>query len=144
LSTCRSIGNIQSQIETLSELAIVHPHQYRRQTKIDMKSLQRGQGDQGQLHVMMCGQCLGVHNVHIGLGELAIAALLRTLASPDLLNLVAPKGKGKLVSVLEDVTGKRHSQVETQTKISRLVGIAVQPLDGVDLLVYLPLLSQAI
>ena len=37
------IGNVQTQIETLGQLAIVHPHQHRRQTKINMESLKRGQ-----------------------------------------------------------------------------------------------------
>ena len=66
-----------------------------------MKSLECGQGDQRQLHVMMRRECLGVHNVNVGLSELAIPTLLWTLASPDLLNLVTPEGKSKLVSVLE-------------------------------------------
>ena len=92
----------------------------------------------------MCGEYLGIDNVDVSLSELAIPTLLGTLASPDLLDLIAPEGKSKVVSVLQYVAGKRHRQIEAQTKIGWLVRIGVQPLDCIYLLVDLTLLSQAI
>src|SRR5512133_2136634 len=92
---------------------------------------------------MMCGEGFGVDDVDVGLGELAIAALLRTLTPPDLLDLVAPKGKNELMGVLQHISSERHGEIEMQTKISRSV-LAMQPLHGVDLLVDLALLGQTI
>src|SRR4029453_16645521 len=92
----------------------------------------------------MCAERLGIYNLNVSLVELAIPALLRTLPPPDLLDLVAPERKGKLMSVLEHVAGERQSQVEMQTKISWLVRISVQPLHRVHLFVDLTLLGEAI
>src|SRR5215218_1428311 len=92
---------------------------------------------------MMRFERLGVHDVDISLGELAIATLLRPLAAPDLLDLVTPEGKRQLMGVLQNVAGKRHGEIEVQTKIGRAV-LTVQPLDCVDLLVDLALLRQTI
>src|SRR6476469_8448655 len=92
---------------------------------------------------MMRGQPLNVHDVDVGLGELAVAPLLRPLTSPHLLDLITPEREGQLVSVLQHVTGEWHREVEVQTKISWAV-LTMQPLYGVDLFVDLALFGQAI
>src|SRR6188472_2338550 len=92
---------------------------------------------------MMRGERFGVHDVDVSLGELPIAALLRTLTPPDLLDLVTPEWKCQLVGVLQHVACERHGEIEMQTKISGSV-LTMQPLHGVDLLIDLALLGQAI
>ncbi len=140
----RRVLDVQAQVETLSQLAVVDPHQHRRQTKINMQPLQSGQGDQGQLDVVVGGELVQVDDVDVGLGELPVATLLRPLTSPDLLDLVATEGERQLVRVLQHVAGERHGQVEVQTQLGPGLGLGVQPLDGVDLLVDLALLGQPV
>ena len=53
-------------------------------------------------------------DVDVGLREPRVAALLRPLAPPHLLDLVATERELQLAGVLEDVARERHRQVEVQ------------------------------
>ena len=55
-------------------------------------------------------------DVDVGLGELAEAALLRPLAAPDLLDLVAPERELEVPGVLQHVARERHGEVEVQAR----------------------------
>ena len=138
------VGDVQAQVEALGQPPVVHPHQHRRQLEVDVQPLQGGQRDQRQLDVVVRGQGVGVDDVHVGLGELAVPPLLGPLAAPDLLDLVAPEGEVELVGVLQHVAGERHGQVEVQPQLGPGAGVGVQPLDGVHLLVDLTLLGQPV
>ncbi len=75
----------------------------------------QGLGDyQRDFDVVAERQFAVAHDVDIRLGELAGAALLRTLTAPDLLDLVAAERKRKVAGVLDDVAGERDRQVEVQ------------------------------
>ncbi len=113
----RGVGDAQAGVEALSQPPVVHPHQHRRQPEVGVQPLQGLQGDQRQLDVVVGGQRGGVDDVDVGLGELAVAALLRALAPPHLLDLVAPEREGQLVRVLQHVAGERHRQVEVQAEL---------------------------
>ena len=54
------------------------------------------------------------HDVDIHLVELAEAALLRALTTPDLLDLVALEGEVQDSGVVDDVAGEGHGEVEVQ------------------------------
>ena len=77
--------------------------------------------------------------------ELAVPALLRPLAPPDLLDLVAPERELQVAGVLEDVARKRDRQVKVQAepRVSVAVG-GLHPPQDVDLLVDLAFASQLI
>jgi hypothetical protein len=70
----------------------------------------------GDLDVVVEGQLVAADDVDVGLGELAVAALLRPLAAPHLLDLVAAEGELELAGVLQHVAGERHGQVEVQAE----------------------------
>ena len=140
----RGVGDAQAGVETLGQPPVVHPHQHRRQPEVGVQPLQGLQGDQRQLDVVVGGQRRVVDDVDVGLGELAVAALLRALTPPHLLDLVAPERERQLVRVLQHVAGERHRQVEVQTELGPGVVGRVQPLDDVHLLVDLPLLGQPV
>ena len=57
---------------------------------------QGGNHDQRQLHLIVVRQVAGADHVDIGLHELTETALLRTLATPHLLNLPTLEGKGEV------------------------------------------------
>src|SRR5215213_2951116 len=107
-----------------------------------MQALQRRKGHQRQLDVVMSGERLGVDDIDVRLGEFPVATLLRPLAPPDPLNLVAAERKVQLVRVLEHIAGERHGQVEVQTEVGPRVRLGVQTLEDVNLLVDLALLGQ--
>ena len=112
--------------------------------EIGVQPLQRLQRDQRQLDVVVRGQGGVVDDVDVGLGELPVAALLRPLAAPHLLDLVAPERERELMCVLQHVAGERDRQVEVQAELGLGVVGGVQPLDDVDLLVDLALLGQPV
>ena len=65
------------------------------------------------------------------LDELAVAAALRVLATPDLADLVALEGQGQLAGVRGHEAGERHGQVEAQRHPpSAVVGEPVDLLVG--------------
>ena len=70
--------------------------------------------DQRHLDVVVERQRVAADDVDVGLGELAVAALLRPLAAPGLLDLVAPERELEVAGVLQHVARERHRQVEVQ------------------------------
>ena len=60
-------------------------------------------------------------DVDVRLGELAVAALLRAFAAPDLLDLVAAEREDQLAGVLQHVPRERHRQVEVQPEARAVV-----------------------
>ena len=88
------------------------------------------------------------HDVDVGLRELPVAALLRALAAPRGLDLVAPERELQVAGVLEDVAGEGHRQVEVHPQLlvrrDVLVRVGVQPTQHVDLLVDLPALGEPV
>ena len=81
-------------------------------------------------------------DIDVGLGELAVAALLRAFTSPDLLHLVAAERKVEVSGVLQHVTGERHRQIEVKAKLVGLPGLSMQAPDDVYLLVDLSFAGQ--
>ena len=74
-------------------------------------------------------------NVDIGLVKLAEASFLRAFAAPDLLNLIAFKGKMQAAVVLPHVTGERYGQIEMQSHFPFRLGLSLQAAYGIDLFV---------
>ena len=95
---------------------------------------------------MVLSKDLVTNNVDIGLGELAVATLLRTLATPHFLNLVPAEREIQMSSILQYVTCKRDGQVEVQAKAilpgTRVVRVGVQPVDDVDFFIDFSLASE--
>ena len=92
-------------------------------------------------------QRVAVDDVDVGLEELAVAPLLRPLAAPHLLDLVAAERELQLAGVLQHVAGERHGQVEVQARARRRrssVGVGLQPAQHVDLLGGLALAQQLV
>ena len=69
------------------------------------------------LDVVVERQLVAAHDVDVGLGELPVAALLRPLAAPGGLDLVAPERELQLAGVLEDVAREGHGEVEVQAEL---------------------------
>src|SRR5215204_1195308 len=107
-----------------------------------MQALQRREGDQRQLDVVVSGKRLGIDDIDVRLGEFPVATFLRPLPPPNLLNLVAAERKVQLVRVLEHIAGERNGQVEVQAEVGPRVRLGVQTLEDVYLLVDLALLGQ--
>ena len=93
---------------------------------------------------MVEGQLVAPDDVDVGLGELAVAALLRSLAAPGRLHLEAAERELEVPGVLEDVAGERHGQVEVQPQLGLRVRLGGDALEDVDLLVDLAALGQAL
>ncbi len=135
------VGCADAAVEPFDQLAVVDlqaqcRHRQRRQ---------RLGHDARDLDVVVKRQNVAGDNVDIGLGELAVAALLGTLAAPHLLDLVAPEREVELAGVLQHVARERHGEVEVQAeaRVGRLVvGGSLQPSQDVDLLVDLALAQQ--
>ena len=108
-----------------------------------MQPLQRLQGDQRQLDVVVRGQPVDVDDVDVGLGELPVAALLRPLTPPDLLDLVAAEREGQRrgrARARSGPSGTVRSKCRPSSAARPRLG--VQPGDRVHLLVDLALLGQ--
>ncbi len=60
------------------------------------------------------------NNIDVSLSELTETPFLRTLTTPDLLDLVALEWEIKLVRILDDVPSKRNRQVKVQTHLAFL------------------------
>ena len=63
----------------------------------------------------MEGQLSVAHDVNIRLREFTEATVLRTLAAPNLLDLIALEREVQFVRVLHHVAGERNGQIEVQT-----------------------------
>ena len=100
--------------------------------------------DERHLGLEVRGQLADVDDVDVGLGELAVAALLGPLAAPDLLDLVAAEREGELPGVLEHVARERHGEVEVQAELGVLAAVSSrgEPADAVDLLVGVAALAE--
>jgi hypothetical protein len=137
------VGEPDPPVETLADLAVVDLDPHRR----DRQTGQRVTDDQRQLRLVVRGQLVAVDDVDVGLQELPVAALLRPLAPPHLLNLVAAERELQFAGVLQHVAGERHRQVEVQSEgvVTGLdAGIGLQPAQQVDLLGGLPLTQQLV
>ena len=100
----RGVGQAQAQVEALGQLAVIHA-----QLEVGNRQLrQRIDNDQREGHVVAERQLAVANHVNICLGELAGAALLRALATPDLLNLVTREREVQVAGVLHHVAGERH------------------------------------
>ena len=84
-------------------------------------------------------------DVDVGLRELAVAALLWTLAAPHLLDLVAPQRELEPARVLQHVARERDGEVVVQAEAC-VVGVVggVQPAQDVHLVVDLTLTQQLV
>ena len=137
------VFDAQSAVETFGQFAVVDMHQHRRQAEPVVQLLQRLQHDQRCLDVMVLGERVLADDVDVGLCELPVAALLGTLAAPDLLDLVAAEREVQVPGVLQHVAGQRHGQVEVQAEvIAGVLGCGMQAPDDVDLLGDLALAGQ--
>ena len=96
------------------------------------------------LDVVVERQVVAPDDVDVGLGELPVAALLRSLAAPGRLHLEAPERELEVSGVLEDVARERHGEVEVQAEVGLRAGLGRDPLEDVDLLVDLAALGQAL
>ena len=85
---------------------------------------QRADHDQRQLDLVMLRQIAIADHVDISLDEFTEAALLRTLATPDLLNLPTLERERQRAGMLDHIPAQRHRQIEVQTKtlLNRRVG----------------------
>ena len=143
LSTMRSVAATSvepdAEVEALGDLAVVDldaelPHR---------QAAERLGDDERHLGLEVRRELADVDDVDVGLGELAEAPLLRPLAAPDLLDLVAAEREGELAGVLEHVAGERHGEVEVQAQrgIPAAV-VAGEAADAVDLLVGVAALAE--
>jgi hypothetical protein len=128
-------------VEALAQLAVVDAHAHRRQRE----AAQGVRDDERDLDFVVRGQRVAVDDVDVGLPELAVATLLRALAAPALLDLVAPEREVELPGVLEDVPRERHGQVEVQTEAGvAAVLIGLQAAQDIDLFGRLALAQQLV
>ena len=87
-------------------------------------------------------QAIDVDDVDVRLRELAESALLRALAAPHLLHLVAAQREIQTRRVLHDEAREGHGEVEVQRQRILVARLAVQAAYGVHLLVDLPLAQE--
>ena len=139
----RGVREADPGVEALGQLAVVDPQQ-----EIgDGQRVQRLGDHQRDFDVVPERQFAVADNVDVRLGELAGPALLRTLAAPDLLDLVAAEREGEVAGVFHDVPGEGHGEVEVQGEgvrvgLGRGVLLVLEPAEPVDLFVDLALAQQ--
>ena len=80
------VVDAEAAVEALDQLAVVDLDAQRRQRQRARSASAITSGD---LDVVVERQLVAADDVDVGLGELAVAALLRPLAAPHLLDLVA-------------------------------------------------------
>ena len=105
------VGHAEAAVEALDQLAVV-----------ELEAAAGGIGSASSASTITRitstswwnGSLSRADDVDVGLGELAVAALLRPLAAPRRLDLVAPERELELAGVLEHVAGERHGEVEVQ------------------------------
>ena len=136
----------QPAVEPLGELAVVDVHGDGREAQLSVQALKGRQHHQRGLDVVVLGQGLVTDDVDVSLGELAIAALLRTFTTPHLLDLVATEREVQVAGVLQHVAGEGNGEVEVQAQTvllgPRVMRVSVQSIDDVDLLVDLSLAGE--
>ena len=71
-----------------------------------------------QFHLI--DQGIRTHNVAITLVELPVTSLLRTIGTPNRLDLVTFERKTDLITMLYHVTGERNGQIITQAFLTSL------------------------
>ena len=136
------VVDAEPAVEPLGQPAVVGVHP-------DRRHRQRRQGfgdDDRELGLVVRRQRPVGDDVDVGLGELPVAALLRPLTPPGLLDLVAPQREGQLAGVLEHVPRERHGEVEVQPEpgVGGVVVIGLQPAEDVDLLGRVALAQQLV
>ena len=67
-------------------------------------------------------QRVGADHIGITLVELTVASFLRTVGTPDGLNLIALEGQLQLLTVHHHIAGERHSKVVAQSLLTELSG----------------------
>ncbi len=138
------VGDPEAGVEALDQLAVVDLQPEAGQ---EVEPAQRVEHHPGDLDVVVEGEGVATDHVDVGLDELAEAALLRPLAAPHLLDLVATEREVELAGVLEHVAGERHGEVEVETEGAARVGLVVlgvQPAEDVDLLGGLALAQELV
>ena len=70
------------------------------------------QCDEWNLYIVVEGQLILPDDVDIGLSEFSIASVLRTLPSPDFLNLVTTEREHHLTRIFQDVPREGDGQIE--------------------------------
>ena len=77
------------------------------------------------------------NHIHIALIELAVTSFLRTVGTPDGLDLESFEGKTDLLAVLHHVAGKRNRKVVTQPLLGSQRSFLTAILDAEEQLVAL-------
>ena len=137
----RDVGGAEAEVEPLDQLAVVDLQAQRRQ---EVQLAERLGHHPGDLDVVVERERVAADDVDVGLGELAVAALLRPLAAPHLLDLVAAERELEVPGVLEHVARERHGEVEVQAQSPASPSLGVQPAQDVHLLVDLALAQQRV
>ena len=75
-------------------------------------------------------QAVRTNDIHVALIELAVTSFLRTVGTPDGLNLETFEGERELFAVLYHVTRERNGQVVTQTFLRCKRGFLAAVLDA--------------
>ena len=129
--------NADGLVEALGHLAVGDVDADRR----NRKGAERLMHDEGDLDVVVERQGAVTNDIDIGLDELAEAPLLRTLAAPDLLDLVALEREGEQPGVVNDVTGEGDGEVEVEAQLLTWIrlgvglgGVRLQTVEEIDLL----------
>ena len=117
-------GKVHHGIETVEDLAVVHPNLESLQAEATEDLVNDG-GDFGLVENV---QLAIANDVDVGLIEFTEAATLGALATVDLGDLVAAEGEGQFIVVQGHIFCQRHRQVKAQGQ----VGITF--LEAVDLL----------
>ena len=74
--------------------------------------------DLHQFH--LAEQRVASHHIGITLIELAIASFLRTVGSPNGLNLITTERQSQFLTMLNDITGEGNSQIVSETLFAKL------------------------
>ena len=110
-----------AEVEALGDLAVVDLDDH----LADRQLAEHLGDDQRHLGLEVRRELAHVDDVDVGLGELAVAALLRPLAAPHLLDLVAAEREGEVPGVLQHVARERHGEVEVQAELGVGVGASL-------------------
>ena len=117
------VGQPDREVEALGDLPVVHLDD----ELAHREPAEHVRHDERHLGLEVRGQRTGVHDVDVGLGELAVPPLLRPLPPPRLLDLVAPERERQPARVLHDVPRERHGEVEVQPPARRRHRPATRP-----------------
>ncbi len=135
------VGDTEPAVEALDQLAVVDLERQRGQGKC----AERLHHHPHHLHVVVEGQLVAADDVDVGLGELAVATLLRALAAPGRLDLEAPERELEVPGVLQHVAGEGDGEVEVHPQTRVVAGVRrLHPPQDVDLLVDLAALGETV